>query len=297
MEKSYVYYDNDRIAGDPSVKVKKYVDTSITPNVQMYAVGMYAAGEETYAPGGSMKNMPQPYYEVVCITAGEFFFSCGSKKKHLKKGDFLLIRPKQNFSLENRGNEIAVRRYVILHPGPVVSLLLDFGILSEMLFLSITEKERIYGYMDELFRVCQEQSGYVIHTISTLCYSLLTEITRQCEWHDKSSEFKRITYLMARLPARKYTTASLAADCGVSVRTLYNLFMKEKNCSPVEYLIRSRMGMAQFLFKHEDLAVSDVAVLCGYNNIPFFTREFKKRTGMTPAAFAREHRNKKKGKK
>ena len=59
MEKSYVYYDNDRIAGDPSVKVKKYVDTSITPNVQMYAVGMYAAGEETYAPGGSMKNMPQ----------------------------------------------------------------------------------------------------------------------------------------------------------------------------------------------------------------------------------------------
>ena len=102
---------------------------------------------------------------------------------------------------------------------------------------------------------------------------------------------------MARLPARKYTTASLAADCGVSVRTLYNLFMKEKNCSPVEYLIRSRMGMAQFLFKHEDLAVSDVAVLCGYNNIPFFTREFKKRTGMTPAAFAREHRNKKKGKK
>ena len=36
MEKSYVYYDNDRIAGDPSVKVKKYVDTSIIINITLF---------------------------------------------------------------------------------------------------------------------------------------------------------------------------------------------------------------------------------------------------------------------
>ena len=293
----YTYYDIERISGDPSVRVKRYVDSSAGRGIHKFALGMHCIGEESFASGGTVENGLQPYYECSIISDGELSFRYGEQKKILKKGDVFLCHPRQNFFLENRGQETAVRKYIVFHPGPLVALLMDHGILAEMVLLNLSELQRVQEYFARIRQECEKQNEYTLHTISTLCYSLITEIARQCEWHDKSNEFKRITYLMARLPARKYTTSSLAADCGVSVRTLYNLFMKEKNCSPVEYLIQQRIIMAKWYLMREDLAVSDVANLCGYNNIPFFTREFKKRIGVTPAAFAREHRNKGKGRK
>lgn len=292
-KKYYIYYDIDRLPGDPAVRVKKYVDTSIEVPVQKYALGMFSISEELFLPGGGIENGSQPYYECCCIVSGELEIRCGKEKKLLKKGDMFLIHPHQNFFLKNAGKENAARRSVFIHPGPVAGLLLDHGILAETLFPSLTEAERVYEYFSSLQKACEEQNEYTLHLVSSLCYSLITEIARQCEWHDKSSEFKRITFLMARLPARKYTTTTLAADCGVSVRTLYNLFKKEKNCSPIEYLIHLRMSLAKWYFLREDLAISDVANLCGYNNIPFFTREFKKHTGMTPGAWIKEHKNRK----
>ena len=293
----YTYYDIERISGDPSVRVKRYVDSSSGRGIHKFALGMYSAGEETFMPGGMIENGLQPYYECCYIAGGELFFRCGEQKKVLKKGDVFLIHPRQNFTLENQCQETAVRKYINFHPGPVAALLMEHGILAETVFPNLPDLQRVQEYFASLMQACEKQNEHTLHTVSSLCYSLITEIAGQCEWHDKSNEFKRITYLMARLPARKYTTSTLAADCGVSVRTLYNLFMKEKNCSPIEYLIQQRIKMAEWYLMREDLAVSDVANLCGYNNIPFFTREFKKRMGMTPAAFAREHRNKGKGRK
>ena len=293
----YTYFDIERLPGDPSVRQKRYVDCNSGSGFHKFALGMYCLGEESFVPGGTVENGQQPYYECSFITEGEFFFRCGEQKKVLKKGDVFLIHSRQNFFLENRGKDMAVRKYIVFHPGPIAALLFEHGILAEMLFPNLSELERVQEYFIRLLQECENQNEYTLHTISSLCYSFITEIARQCEWHDKSNEFKRIIYLMGRLPARKYTTSSLAADCGVSVRTLYNLFMKKKNCSPIEYLIQQRIKMAEWYLLQEDLAVADVANLCGYNNIPFFTREFKKRMGMTPAAFAREHRNKGKGRK
>lgn len=293
----YTYFDIERLPGDPSVRQKRYVDCNSGRGFHKFALEMYCLGEESFAPGGTLENGFQPYYEFSIVSEGELSFRSGEYKKVLKKGDVFLIHSRQNFFLENRGKDMAVRKYIVFHPGSLAALLFEHGILAEMVFPNLSELERVEEYFARILQECEKQDEYTLHTISTLCYSLITEIARQCEWHDKSNEFKRIIYLMGRLPARKYTTSTLAADCGVSVRTLYNLFMKEKNCSPIEYLIQQRIKMAEWYLLQEDLAVADVANLCGYNNIPFFTREFKKRMGMTPAAFAREHRNKGKGRK
>ena len=295
MEKEpYIFYDRDRNPGDPSLRQKRYVDSNTAPPVQKYALGLYAVGEETFAPGSAMENGETNYYECSLVTAGELFFRCGNVKKLLHAGELFLARPGQNFFLENRGKGTAVRKHAVIHSGPVAGLLLDHGILAETFFPFLAEPERVEKLLSSLMEACGKNDVLAPHAVSTLCYSLLTEISRQSEWHDKSSEFKRITFLMARLPARRYTVPSLAEDCKVSVRTLYNLFMREKNCSPMEYLIRERMKLAEWYLSREDLAVSDVANLCGYRNVPFFTRVFKARNGMTPAAFARLRRNGKK---
>ena len=56
-----------------------------------------------------------------------------------------------------------------------------------------------------------------------------------------------------------------------------------------EFLNRTRIGQASRLLRETRQSVSEIGYSCGYNNIPYFNREFKKITGITPMNFRREY--------
>ncbi len=55
-----------------------------------------------------------------------------------------------------------------------------------------------------------------------------------------------------------------------------------------EFLNRTRIGQATRLLTESTHSMSEIGYICGYNNIPYFNREFKKITGLTPLKFRRE---------
>lgn len=55
-----------------------------------------------------------------------------------------------------------------------------------------------------------------------------------------------------------------------------------------EFLNRTRIGQATRLLTESTHSMSEIGYMCGYNNIPYFNREFKKITGLTPLKFRRE---------
>lgn len=56
-----------------------------------------------------------------------------------------------------------------------------------------------------------------------------------------------------------------------------------------EFLNRTRIGQASRLLTETSQSMSEIGYLCGYNNIPYFNREFKKITGLTPMNFRRQY--------
>ena len=52
-----------------------------------------------------------------------------------------------------------------------------------------------------------------------------------------------------------------------------------------EYVIRKRMDHARELLAQQELLVSEISVLCGYTNIPYFIRAFKADTGFSPREY------------
>ncbi|MBE6703366.1 MAG: helix-turn-helix transcriptional regulator [Ruminococcaceae bacterium] len=78
------------------------------------------------------------------------------------------------------------------------------------------------------------------------------------------------------------TVARLAAICAMSEVYFRKIFMHRFGVSPKEYLIRKRMEYAKQLIASGQLALSDIAVLCGYGEPCHFSREFKKRFGVSP---------------
>ncbi|MBQ9062158.1 MAG: helix-turn-helix transcriptional regulator [Eubacterium sp.] len=58
-----------------------------------------------------------------------------------------------------------------------------------------------------------------------------------------------------------------------------------------EYIISKRMGEAERLLIYEDDEIKDVAAQCGYDDLQYFYRIFKRYANCTPAEFRSRYRN------
>lgn len=71
----------------------------------------------------------------------------------------------------------------------------------------------------------------------------------------------------------------------ISESQLRRLFHQAYQCSPVQYIIRERIALSQNLLRNGDIPISEVSYLCGFGSPSYFSRLFKKETGVAPSDF------------
>jgi YesN/AraC family two-component response regulator len=79
----------------------------------------------------------------------------------------------------------------------------------------------------------------------------------------------------------------LAAYTGVSERHLNRCFLQETGMAPIAYLNRYRIQQAKCLLKENDRSITDVMGATGFSDSSYFTRVFRRETGLSPSEFAR----------
>jgi AraC-like DNA-binding protein len=76
--------------------------------------------------------------------------------------------------------------------------------------------------------------------------------------------------------ASPITVESLADACGISKYHFCRVFKKEMNLTAVEYLNNYRLSVAELLLANDDRSTEDVAATCGFNDVSYFYRCYKK---------------------
>ena len=99
------------------------------------------------------------------------------------------------------------------------------------------------------------------------------------------------------LPVRKamiHIDSDLTADLGLKAQAAFleinpsylsSLFKKEAGISLTEYVNRRRIEHGILLLNTTNLKIQSVAARCGISDVNYFTKLFKKTTGMTPMAY------------
>lgn len=81
------------------------------------------------------------------------------------------------------------------------------------------------------------------------------------------------------------TLETIAANFGMSVRSLNRRFRQATGRTPMQYLLQVRMDNARELLRTSNLSIADVAYNTGYPDCSYFSAQFRKLMSMTPKAY------------
>lgn len=84
--------------------------------------------------------------------------------------------------------------------------------------------------------------------------------------------------------------ADLAAQAGLTVRTLHRRFHAELGVTPLQWLLTQRVLRARELLERTDLPIDAVAARCGLGSAPNLRAHFSREMGVAPSEYRRAHR-------
>ncbi|HEX3048715.1 MAG TPA: AraC family transcriptional regulator [Bacillota bacterium] len=81
----------------------------------------------------------------------------------------------------------------------------------------------------------------------------------------------------------KFTLEMLARRCGLSRNFFCRIFKEILGNSPFEYIIENRMILARKLLTTTNISIEQISSICGFDDIAYFYRLFKRYYHATPA--------------
>jgi two-component system response regulator YesN len=89
----------------------------------------------------------------------------------------------------------------------------------------------------------------------------------------------------------KVSLESLADHMKISPQYLSRIFKEEMGINFIEFITQERLELACNLLQSTSLSIKEIAFQCGYNDINYFDKIFKKHVGTTPANYKSGVRN------
>lgn len=105
--------------------------------------------------------------------------------------------------------------------------------------------------------------------------SLETELTDQI-----------VNYMEAHI-FEKLSVDFVCNHFGISRSRLGDMFKKHFDCGVIEHLNQIKIQKAKTYIRNDMYNISEISNLLGYSSIHYFSRHFKKMTGMTPSEYSK----------
>lgn len=189
-----------------------------------------------------------------------------------------------------------IERFLAQSPQCVeeYNLSLDSGNTAEMIFDNSSKCGKI---IDELFVNMEKESASYTFVTTGLLWQFVGELLKQkteCGADDsasvyrKNKQIKRVLTKIRNDYSKPLTLDDLAKVAHLNSQYFCRAFKEVTGRSPIDYLNYYRIECAAEQLRLPDLSVTEIALSCGFNDLSYFNRMFKRRKNMTPT----EYRNK-----
>lgn len=120
--------------------------------------------------------------------------------------------------------------------------------------------------------------------IKSILYDILFKLS-EFYHNDYSNKFKCISKGIQYLENNEeqdLKISEIASMCHVSEVYFRKLFKKYSGMSPAKFKLHTRISKAKNYLRYDDLTISEISDLLGFNDVSYFIKTFKEIAGMTP---------------
>ena len=250
------------------------------------------------------------FWEFLCVDKGEVNIQAGDQLLSLSKGDIIFHEPNEFHNVITNG---------VCAPNLVVmtfcynSPCMDFFRNKQ---LTITEAERTLiakiiaeakhciasplnnPYTQKLELLSNPQFGsqqlIKIYLEELLIHMIRTENLKRPEslpiksikQKNDTQAYERITTYLEEHIREHLTLESICRDNLISRSQVQKLFREHDNCGVIDYFSKLKIILAKKLIREHHHNFTQIAEFLGYTSIHYFSRQFKKITGMTSSEYA-----------
>jgi AraC-like DNA-binding protein len=148
-----------------------------------------------------------------------------------------------------------------------------------------SDKALILSEIDKARKLTDTEIGAYFNMMKVLAEYIANDDTLLGDYESIGQLIKR--YVKNNL-ARKLTLNEIARNLHCSTVTLTEHFKREFGITINEYITKKRMSLAEKLLLSTDKPLREIAALCGFPDVEYFSRTFKKFHDISPASWRRE---------
>ena len=251
----------------------------------------------------------EDFSELVVVLSGSAIHVVGEKRYKISKGDVFVAgkgivhgydKP-ENFRICNimfRPEFFLSADYDIKQlPGFHALFLLEPRLLAQGGFMSrlVLDTESFHCAEDIIAAAVKEyESGSKgSKTMLTVYFLQLAVLFSRMYGHtEKRREIAGIAEAAAYMESRygeDIKMETLFSVSHYSQRHFIRLFTEIYGSPPLKYLTGIRMRHACILLKDSDISVTEISLRCGYGDPNYFSRSFKKYSGMAPLDYRKQY--------
>ncbi len=256
---------------------------------------------EFYAVDARHPRYTMPYHwhseaELLYIRKGEFRLSLDGEELYLFEGDLCYIPGGSLHGGEpiNCDYEcIDFDMATLLRQTPIVRHYLNVLESENSQIRNVFNKEQpgILKCANRLFAAARDKNeGWEMLVLSglydfygtVLQQKYLKQVKHNKEVPGKIRQIKQAIEYISGNYQEVITLDDLARTAGLSPKYFCKYFRVATGKTPIDYVNDYRIERACFLLEQHRYTVTEVSALCGFNDISYFIRCFKKHKGITP---------------
>lgn len=229
-------------------------------------------------------------YQLICIHAGHCAVTIENEVHIAYPGDCILYRPGevQDYLLSKNAEP---HTYWIHFNGEVCRQLFETLKLQKVHIIKAGQTREVEHLVSRICQYHNLQTRNHELLCSGLMQSILVLLSNEAQGAGRplgAQNTDKISELVSRVkmvPNLSITVAECAEFCNMSKAHFARMFKRTVGRSPVQFMLGVRIDRAKELLDFTDKSIGQIAEASGFSDQNYFTRTFKKMTGMTPTQY------------
>lgn len=235
-------------------------------------------------------------YQLIYISSGRAHFYFDGEEKIIPKGNMVLFRPKETQMYYLYADD-KPETYWVHFSGSDVDILLDYYQMprDENVFFTGTSPDYQWLFRQMIQELQLQRANYEDFLNINLRHIFLLINRYLKEGNDVGTEMldevERATHYFNEHYNEPIVIEDYAKERAMTVNWFTQSFKKVTKVTPMQYILSLRITNAMNLIDNTDYNMTQIADAVGYNNSMYFSRIFKKHTGMTPTEYKKRNDN------